>query len=419
MSIGLAVIHKVLTEGLSLTVLAESGLCRDDFVDVEQDVFDMVHSHFDTFNRLPQLRTVYEETDVRIPDFPDEPLAYWVAAILDRSRGKMLLEGGKEIQNLAGSDDIPAAVARAQELLYAINQQNITDSVVPLHTAFDQALAEHDARQHSSGLRGISFGFPFLDAVSDGAQGGDTVALVGRPGTGKSFLLLWMALQAFKDKKQPLYFTPEMSVLQCGRRLLALETSVPASLVKLGRISHYGRQNIMAKLETLFAEYDHRFDLMQGSLSTSVEDLILRVRDIRPDVLYVDGAYLLRTKRRFQSKWERVAEVAEILKGISLEFDIPVISVYQFNRTGKKNAGIGSIAFSDVIGQLASIVLSIQDDDVGRVDGWDCLQHKLLTLCKGRDGERGQIQILYDMMRMTFTQTQIVEGEGQLLLNSD
>jgi len=147
--------------------------------------------------------------------------------------------------------------------------------------------------------------------------------------------------------------------------------------------------------------------LMQGTFNTTVEDIFIRVKELRPTSLYVDGAYLLRSKNKNQARWERVTETAEFLKLIASEFNIPTISTYQFNRKGP---GLGNIGYSDAVGQLASIVIGIEEDEAVAQTSWGAKQTKLLTLFKGREGERGQIRILYDMEHMQIRQQEIVSG---------
>lgn len=315
------------------------------------------------------------------------------------------------MKNVVTSDDLVQARTIATKLSLDLERLSPINRVGQLSDFSQQVLVDHDKRQKQGGLTGIPFGMEYLDRVSDGAQGGDTIALVGRPSVGKSYFCFDMALKAYtyeESQEVPLIVILEMNSLQTARRLLALRTGVSTTLIRTGRLSHWGRRKVAQGVKGLVAIRKRPFYLLQGGLDTTVEDLLVRVQELRPTILYVDGAYLLRTRSKFQSKWERVAETAEFLKIIAREFDIPVIATYQFNRKG--SGSLGNIAFSDVIGQLASIVIGIDDEQPHGHVTWTASQYKTITLLKGREGEKGKIRVLYDMERMKIEQVEVLSG---------
>jgi len=179
-------------------------------------------------------------------------------------------------------------------------------------------------------------------------------------------------------------------------------------MIRLGRLSFWGRERLVSDVGRLQDLGGQPFYLMQGSLKTTVEDLVLKVRELRPSALYVDGAYLLRTRSKNASHWERIAETAEYLKMMATEFSIPTLATYQFNRRGP--GSLGNIAHSDVVGQLASIVIGIDEEDEEDARTFSSRQYKILELLKGREGERGTIRMVYDMNRMQISQESVIRG---------
>jgi len=231
---------------------------------------------------------------------------------------------------------------------------------------------------------------------------------VGRPGVGKSYFLGNMSLYSYREMQAvPLVVTMEMSAVQWSRRLAALESSVTAQMLRLGRLSIYGKNQLQQAIN-IFAGMDRPYYILQGSLNSTVEDLALRVQELRPSVVYVDGAYLMQTKEKNKARWERVTTVAEYQKMIAKEFDIPIIASWQFNRKGP--GSLGNIAYSDAISQLASIVCGIEDEKKQGQTMWEARVYKILKLLKGREGERGVIRVLYDMDRMVIEQDSVISG---------
>lgn len=411
MSVGLGLLNRVVRDGASPTALSEAGVTRDSFIGDERKVYDLVVSHFASYRVLPTLETITAETGVSFPRFPAEPLGYWIDRVEQRLRVGMLAKASKVIQEAAAEGKLSEAIDEVRTLYLGLQKRGAIDQIVTLANVASEVMTLHDNLQRSGRRSGVPFGFPYLDEVSSGAQPADTVALVGRPSQGKSYILMNMANYAYDHGETPLVATYEMAPVQCARRILALRTHVSATTIRLGRLSYWGREKVLTDIGRLGDMSGRPFHLMQGTLKSTVEDLVLRVQELRPTVVYVDGAYLLRTASKNASRWERVSETAEYLKMIASEFAIPVIATYQFNRKGAGT--LGNIAYSDAIGQLASIVLGIDDEDVDGDKGkmtFAARVYKQLELLKGREGERGTLRLLYDMERMFITQDAVLSG---------
>jgi replicative DNA helicase len=407
---GLGVLHKILLDKKPLSILRELSLPPEAFVDEERIVFDWILNHFETYGELPKIKTVEVETSVKLRGFPDEPLEYWVGRVKNRNARRMILSSLDDVRDFTQDDSLEEAQEALKGLILALNQETEYDMLRSLSDVANEVLEAHDTRQYSFGMAGVPFGIEYLDEVSDGAQPTDTVALVGRPSAGKTYFLLSMALNAWKTGKVPLVMSMEMSPLQVVRRLIALYSNVPVTTIRLGRLSLWGRRKLVENINGIAdMSEDVPFHVMQGSLTSTVEDLVMQIQELKPSVLYVDGAYMLRSRERSAQRWERVQTTAEFLKRIAADYNIPVLASYQFNRRGP--GSLGNIGGSDAVGQLASIVLSITDEDEdGGIKRYGEREYKLIELIKGREGEKGTVRVIYDMRRMMIEQESVVEG---------
>lgn len=79
MSAGIGLLHRFLTESRQLSFLSESGVTRESFSGDERTVYDMITAYIAEFGVRPQLETVTAETGVQFPDFPNEPIEYWIS----------------------------------------------------------------------------------------------------------------------------------------------------------------------------------------------------------------------------------------------------------------------------------------------------------------------------------------------------
>jgi replicative DNA helicase len=60
----------------------------------------------------------------------------------------------------------------------------------------------------------------------------------------------------------------------------------------------------------------------------------LLMRDIKPDILYIDYINLMKSVMEADGMYSRIKKIAEELRALSFEFEIPVVSVSQLNREG-------------------------------------------------------------------------------------
>ena len=392
MSIGLGLLGNLLTSGESVGWLQENRITRDLFTNKERKVYDYLLSHVAKHGAYPSVRTIEGETSVEIRKLklPSEPLSYWMDRLRKRARQNWIKDSLNEVNDLMKEGELHEAENVIRSLMVDLDSGGTGDAALEVVSLFSKVIAEHNIRQLSPRMSGVLFGFPYLDELSDGAQNSDTVALVGRPGVGKSYFLFRMALSSFLDETRediPLILNMEMGEIQAARRILSMHTHVTATLMRVGKLSHFARDKVLTSIDALQAAYSKPFYLLQGSLKSTVEDLVIRVQELKPTVLYVDGAYLLRTRTKTTSRWERVSETAEYLKLIAKEFDIPVIATYQFNRKGP--GSLSNIGYSDAPGQLASIVLGIRFVDKEHEKKIKVRSYRYLDVLKGREGEQG------------------------------
>jgi hypothetical protein len=102
------------------------------------------------------------------------------------------------------------------------------------------------------------------------------------------------------------------------------------------------------------------------------------------------------------SKVEKVSEVFDDLKKLTLSNNVPCIVTTQFNRTAGKKGKDGSlenIAFSDAISTHSSIVMSINEGKAPNAN-----TQRVVTTLKDREGAGGQYHIYYKFAPMDFSE---------------
>lgn len=219
--------------------------------------------------------------------------------------------------------------------------------------------------------------------------------------SGKTFLLLHMALTAYESGKNVLLIPTEMSEIQYHRRIAALRNNLSINKIKFGELSSIIGTRLLKYDKELITKNEHKFYMTDASMSLGMLDVKSSAYVYKPDAIYIDGAYLLKPEIYAKSRYEMVSSVAESLKMLAKEMNIPIVATYQLNKKTE------DIYQSDVVRQLSSIVIEMSDHENESETWGNYVKPKLVNITKGRDGEEGSKVILIDTKH-----TRIIESES-------
>src|SRR5262245_49806553 len=134
------------------------------------------------------------------------------------------------------TDDVPALLDRAEQMLFHISQRRFQRSAFPVREILDDAIKHIETLYHrKADITGLATGFRELDKLTSGLQRSDFVIIAGRPSTGKTAFALNIAAHAAVELRRPaLIFSLEMSKEQLVQRLLCSEARVDSRDVRSG-----------------------------------------------------------------------------------------------------------------------------------------------------------------------------------------
>lgn len=413
-SIGFGLLRAVVSEERALSTLHEYGVDESYFQGGEKQAYNFIHDYFMDFGRLPQLDTVATEIERRdcFDDMPDEPVDFWVSKVKQRKRHRLSTAGLAKIREHLEEEKVDAAVDSFGHTFSQLKETYAEFKAIDLRESERDVIDHHNQIQENRSMPGIPFGFPYLDAVSGGAQPGDSSVIAGLTGAGKTYLALRMALTGWYSGYNVLCLCTEMPVLQVSRRILAMEGSFDTTNLKLGRMSAFGIRRAMEIINNPLhidgQVADNWFKLLPGGLYSNLDDILLVTRELNPHLLVLDGASLVRIKGHKTGRWERMIDVMEAVKNFAMEIGISTLSTYHFNKTqaGTAEGIYGGLAMS----QLASIIMSFEYERKEDRNNPNPIQYRVLKLLKGRDGETGTIRCLYNMVRSSIAQDRVIQG---------
>lgn len=346
----------------------------------ERQIFDFIRNHVLSYRVLPS-PTVLQSSGIPYIE-TDQPPEYYLQEIKKRA---VYVEFKKFYSNINPLLQNDFNLDKAFELITSFGQVvsniNVSDQYKSMADLGRDIEAEIEYRKNGGKEVFIPFGWPTADALTGGAAGGDLVYIVGRPGMGKSNTLAFNSHHAWTQGYKPLLLTMEMTDVQISRRIFGLQGQFNSNDIRRGipdaEVERRLKQSITA------FEQGPDFNIICGQVRQTVDTVAALIDELKPDVVYIDAAYLLKMNGPTKLLWEKIAAIGEQLKQIAITRDIPIIQTVQFNRqAGKGNQGsLENIAGSDAISQLGSIIMSITPGEQPYEEN-----RKVIHILKNREG---------------------------------
>ena len=187
----------------------------------------------------------------------------------------------------------------------------------------------------------IEFDLEYFNKITKGGLPNKTlnICLAGT-GTGKSLFMCHVASSALLQNRNVLYITLEMAEERIAERIDANLLNVPIQqLIDLPRSAFENKVNGIAKKtrgSLVIKEYPTA-SAHSGHFKALLNELALK-KSFRPDIIFIDYLNIC-SSSRFKSgsninSYTLVKSIAEELRGLAVEFNVPIMSATQTTRSG-------------------------------------------------------------------------------------
>ena len=244
-----------------------------------------------------------------------------------------------------------------------------------------------DLNARDTFYRGITTGYPTLDANTGGLTENDLLTLAGRTNVGKSYLLLHMLTAAWSAMNSALVITMEMGVRQLTTRMVGMGSGLNTKYIRERRVSSFKMDDLA---ETVLGfQLRPPLYFVSGHKLNSVEDVETLIHEMRPAICYIDAAYLFKlADRGKRGKWEMLEDVMEVLQAIQVRTKTPIVITVQLgkgqsSKSSSLDNAIDKVRGSDAIAQLSSVLVA-----VAAADGIHRQTRRVFNLAKNREGPK-------------------------------
>jgi replicative DNA helicase len=196
-----------------------------------------------------------------------------------------------------------------------------------------------------------------------------------------------------------------MSKKQLSLRTYSMISEVPLSKIRSGLLNDEEVEKITSSyLENvgvlermvLVDDVSNLYDIIK--IAYSMENI---------DLIIVDYLQLIKTKNKYQMRYQELADIANSLKFLSKDLDIPIIALAQVNREVEKKADkrptLSDLRESGDIEATADVVMFIHREDYYKKENNidDSVAEIIVT--KNRNGESGVIKLNFNKRIQKFS----------------
>ena len=206
----------------------------------------------------------------------------------------------------------------------------------------------------------IPFDLEFFNRITKGGIPNKTlnIALAGT-GVGKSLFMCHVASSVLLQGKNVLYITLEMAEEKIAERIDANLLNVP--IQKLAELPHVMYENKINKLirktkgKLIIKEYPTA-SAHVGHFKSLLQELSLK-RSIKPDIIFIDYLNICASQRykgSIVNSYTYVKAIAEELRGLAVEANVPIVSATQTTRSGYGSSDVDLTDTSESFGLPAT-----------------------------------------------------------------
>ena len=325
-------------------------------------------------------------------------ISVYAKKIYEKYLLRLVIESAKDIENSAMNNTVDA-------LDVLVTAHTSIGELINLRpdTTFDIDVALSDAIesiQNTDKLL-VKTGFENVDKFAGGLTRGEITIIGGRPGHGKSTMMLNLLSNILEGKRKVLLFNRELTNVEVLKKLLALESGrLSYTMIRQGMYDIKQLQELDRVREFIAKKYSpdkfRMYDKIRDFPASATE-----IKKFKPDVIFDDYIQLITPTGKEDQRRLQLERIVNDYKWIAKEYNCVVILASQLNRSletrGNPRPQLSDLAESGAIEQVAENVFFVYYPYKVNAKAKPEDKHQLfLVAAKVRYGETGAIQMAYD-----------------------
>jgi len=358
------------------------------------DIWNFIRGYFEQNASVPPVDLVVEKfrdfSPVDGVGATKHHLDELQAEYLNSSLKEILMGAATDVQNGKGNEVLEKLISKTSELkknTAAIRDIDVTD----LESAI--AYFENVKKQQDLGMVGIKTGLPGFDNyLPAGITPGQLGVFLAYPGIGKSWMALYLAVQAWKQGRTPMVISLEMSETEVRNRAFTImgeglwsHRKLSSGEIDLDDLRRWHKQHLQGKPE---------FHIISNDSGGEVNPSVLRgkIDQYRPDFVIVDYLQLMSPNQKSDNETVRMKNLSRELKLMASAEEVPILAISSATPDDVTQLDtvptLGQTAWSRQIAYDADWVLAL-----GRASNSDIIE---CVFRKNRNGFMGEFLVQAD-----------------------
>ena len=247
----------------------------------------------------------------------------------------------------------------------------------------------------------ISTGYENLNRFAGGLTRGEITIIGGRPGHGKTTVMINMLSRVLEQGKRAIFFSRELPNSELIKKIICLESEeLSYSMVRKNIYSPQERQTVSDIIGFIKKKY-HKdkflmFDNLRDFNSSSSE-----VKKFKPDIVFDDYIQLISCNGKEEQRRLQIEKLVNDYKWLAKETDAAIVLASQLNRgieyrDKSYEPQLSDLAESGAIEQIAENVFFTHYDYKIKGEAGKGKNTLTISAKKVRYGETGTIDLGYD-----------------------
>ena len=399
-----------LLETRDMPTVKDSQISVYFFTGENKRIFQFIVDSYKEDGEVPTLRVLQRKFPDFIPDTytvnseeivgTEESLKFWCNELRKKAKHNSLVQSVEEVIGRLENFDTDTAFDLIKREIAHIESDIEEQSSCDITKNTEDRVQAYLKRKENRGMLGLSYGLNHLDYITKGLEKETLTTLIAQTGTGKTWFEILIGAYCMLQNCKVLQLVTEMSEDIMRDRYEAMLYSMM-----------YGEFDYSAfKSGTLTLEQEKQyFEFLENDLpecepliiatATGVMGVAAEIEKHKPDIVLIDGVYLMEDDQGAKDDWLRVAHITRDLKKLAKRAKIPIFINTQADKNTSKKTGpeLGSIMYTQAIGQDSDCILALYRDEVMMADREMCVK-----VLKQREGVTGKVTMNWDFSTMNF-----------------
>lgn len=330
----------------------------------------------------------------------DETLLYWCKELRTKAKHNKMADITEEVAEKLDSGETEEAYTLMKKGVWQIEDEIVESSSVDITKDTEDRKQAYLERKKNKGMIGISTGIPHLDYILKGLIKETLTTLIAGTGVGKTWFLILLGAYAQLNGYRVVCFITEMSTELMQDRFEAMLFGMMYGDMnyndfKSGRLDTETENTYFEFLE----EDLPKLEPLIIESATGISSVVSVIEREKPDLVLVDGAYLMEDEQGAKDDWLRVTHITRDLKKCAKNWHLPILINTQADKNTSKKTGpeLGSIMYTQSIGQDSDNVLALFRDEIMIND-----KEMGIKVLKQREGVLGKVIINWNFDKMNF-----------------